>query len=160
MLSNRLILGRQGPLDSQDLSTIVRDLIGKSGLNSNVGFKPTSLRDAFEDALVDTDINRKVKESLMGHTSDIEQEYGGYNRMVGRLVEAIKKVYPLICLNDVNKADASLVGLTREDLVNVREIAKNIGVYREVLGLLKAKKLVDVDDPELVKRLRAEGKIK
>lgn len=155
-----LLVGREGSLNSEGVSQVVHTLIVKAGFSSIAGFKPKCLRDGFEDALVDAEIYHKVKEALMGHTVGIEHEYGSYKKMVERLVEAVKKVYPLICLNDVNKIDGSLVGLTKQDVENVREIAKNVGVYREVLGLLKAKRLVDVDDPELVKRLRAEGKIK
>jgi hypothetical protein len=74
----------------------------KAGLYSIPGIKPTSLRDAFEDALADAETYHKTKETLMGHTSTIEHHYGSHNKMVSGLIEAMKKVYPLICLNEAN----------------------------------------------------------
>jgi integrase len=104
-----LFIGRQGSLDNQAISQIVSDLIGKAGLDGNSGFKPTSLRDAFEDAMVEANVNHKVKEALMGHTSDIEHEYGGHNKLVINAVEAMKKAYPYLTLN----------GLSRESIAEV-----------------------------------------
>jgi integrase len=63
---------------------------------------------------------------------------------------------PQLCLNDAN----SIVGLSHEDIENVKEIAKNAGMYREIRDLLKANKLVHIDDPTLLKRLKDEGKIR
>jgi integrase len=144
----RLFVGREGVLDSNGISQVVRELIGKTGLNNISGFKPTSLRDAFEDALVDAEIYSKTKEALMGHTSDIEHEYGGHSKMVSRLVEAMKKAYPLLCLNDANKVDSALVGLTKEDIEVFKEIKQDLPRLRELRDLLKSKELVHVDDPE------------
>lgn len=98
-----LFVGRQGPLDNQAISGIISELIEKSGLNGNAGFKPTSLRDALEDALVEANINHKIKECLMGHVSDIEHEYGGANRLKINIVEAMKKAYPLLTLNGLTR---------------------------------------------------------
>jgi hypothetical protein len=159
-LGEPLFVGREGPLNSEGISQVVHDLIERAGFGKVVGFKPTSLRDAFEDALVDAEIYHKVKEALMAHNSGIEQEYGGYNRMIERLTDAVKKTYSLLCLNDVNKNDASLAGLTRADVDALKEIRDNLDVYREVLSLVKSRKFVHVDDPDLPERLRKEGKIK
>jgi integrase len=112
-----LFVGRQGPLDNQAISGIISELIEKSGLGGNNGFKPTSLRDALEDALVEANVNHKIKEALMGHVSDIEHEYGGQNKLIINVVEAMKKAYPLLTLN----------GLTRvstEHQVSKEEFAK------------------------------------
>lgn len=153
-----LFVGREGPFTNRSISQVLSILIEKAGLGGKPGFKPTALRDAFEDTLVDANVNPKIKESLMGHTGGIEHEYGGFNRLKIACVEAMKKAYPFLCLSDVNRVDG-VPGLTREDVENVREIVGNVGVFRDILGLLKAGRLVHVDDPELVKRLRAEGKI-
>jgi site-specific recombinase XerD len=98
-----LFVGRQGPLDNQAISGILSDLIEKSGLDGNNGFKPTSLRDALEDALVEANVNHKIKEALMGHVSNIEHEYGGQNKLVINIVEAMKKTYPLLTLNGLTR---------------------------------------------------------
>jgi integrase len=98
-----LFIGRQGPLDNQAISGQIAELIEKSGLGGNDGFKPTSLRDALEDALVESNVNHKIKEALMGHVSDIEHEYGGHNKLVINVVEAMKKAYPLLALNGLTR---------------------------------------------------------
>ncbi|MFA5365869.1 MAG: hypothetical protein WC325_11870, partial [Candidatus Bathyarchaeia archaeon] len=98
-----LFKSREGYLDNDGVSRVINDLIDRAGFGGVVGFKPTSLRDAFEDALVDANVNSKVKEALMAHTSDIQHQYGSDKKMKERMVEAIKKAYPLICLNDANK---------------------------------------------------------
>ncbi len=98
-----LFVGRQGPLDNQAISGIISELIEKSGLDGNNGFKPTSLRDALEDALVEANVNHKIKEALMGHVSDIEHEYGGQNKLIINVVEAMKKTYPLLTLNGLTR---------------------------------------------------------
>ena len=98
-----LFVGRQGPLDNQAVSAVLSELIEKSGLDGNNGFKPTSLRDALEDALVEANVNHKIKEALMGHVSDIEHEYGGQNKLIVNVVEAMKKAYPFITLNGLTR---------------------------------------------------------
>jgi integrase len=98
-----LFVGRKGPLDNQAISDMVSALIEKSGLDGNNGFKPTSLRDALEDALVEANVNHKIKEALMGHVSDIEHEYGGHNKLIINVVEAMKKAYPLLSLNGLTR---------------------------------------------------------
>jgi len=98
-----LFVGRQGPLDNQAISAILSELIEKSGLGGNNGFKPTSLRDALEDALVEANVNHKIKEALMGHVSNIEHEYGGQNNLIVNVVEAMKKTYPFLTLNGLTR---------------------------------------------------------
>jgi integrase len=101
-----LFVGRQGPLDNQAISGQIAELIEKSGLGGNDGFKPTSLRDALEDALVESNVNHKIKEALMGHVSSIEHEYGGHNKLVINVVEAMKKAYPLLSLNGLTRVSS------------------------------------------------------
>jgi len=96
-----LFLGRQGALDNQAISAILSELIEKSRLGSNI--KPTSLRDALEDALVSANINHKLKETIMGHVSDIEHEYGGQNALIVNITEAMKKTYPFLTLNGLTR---------------------------------------------------------
>src|SRR4030042_2872250 len=98
-----LFVGRQGTLDNQAISGQIAELIEKSGLGGNDGFKPTSLRDALEDALVQSNVNHKIKEALMGNVSDIEHEYGGMNKLIINVVEAMKKTYPLLSLNGLTR---------------------------------------------------------
>lgn len=126
-----LFVSREGVLNNEGISTIVRNLIVKAEFGDNLGFKPTSLRDAFEDALVDAEIYHKVKEALMAHSSDIEHHYGGHNRMVAKLVEAMKRVYPLVCLTEYKVEGAVLNGLSVEQqrtLLMLGEVLNKDGV--------------------------------
>jgi integrase len=108
-----LFVGRQGPLDNQAISGIISELIERAGLDGNNGFKPTSLRDALEDALVEANVNHKLKETIMGHTCNIEHEYGGMNKLIVNVVEAMKKAYPFLSLNGLARASTTAT----EDLV-------------------------------------------
>jgi integrase len=114
-----LCMGRQGPLDNQAISGIISELIEKSGLGGKNGFKPTSLRDALEDALVEANVNHKLKECLMGHVSAIEHEYGGANRLKVAIVEAMKKAYPLLTLNGLTRVSVEHQ-VSREELEAVK----------------------------------------
>ena len=77
---DRLFIGREGALNGKGVSSIVRELIVKAGFGSVKGFKPTSLRDAFEDALVDAETYHKTKEALVGHVSNISRNMAGITR--------------------------------------------------------------------------------
>jgi hypothetical protein len=88
-------------------------------LGGNNGFKPTSLRDALEDALVEANVNHKIKEALMGHVSNIEHEYGGQNKLIVNVVEAMKKAYPLLTLNGLTRVSAEQQ-VSREELEAVK----------------------------------------
>lgn len=143
--SKKLLLGRQGPLGSQDISSVIKNLICKAGLGDVRGFKPTSLRDAFEDALFDAEIYHKLKETLMGHVSKIEHQYGGQNRLDDRIVEAMKKVYPLICVSDSDLNHSGSFGLSAEDLEVVHELVKDKEVFRELAKLMREKKIQVID---------------
>jgi integrase len=114
-----LFVGRQGPLDNQAISGMISELIEKAGLGGNNGFKPTSLRDALEDALVEANVNHKIKEALMGHVSDIEHEYGGQNKLIINVVEAMKKAYPLLTLNGLTRISTDQQ-VSREELEAVK----------------------------------------
>ena len=157
---DRLFIGREGTLNGKGVSSIVRELIVKAGFGSVKGFKPTSLRDAFEDALVDAETYHKTKEALVGHVSNIEQEYGGYNKMVSHLVEAMKKVYPLLCLNDLNRVSGSVAGFSPEELEKLKAVLVRYDEVMTIADLVKNGKLVHIDDPAIIPRLREEGKIK
>jgi hypothetical protein len=114
-----LFVGRQGPLDNQAISAILSELIEKSSLGGNNGFKPTSLRDALEDGLVSANINHKLKETIMGHVSDIEHEYGGQNKLIVNVVEAMKKTYPLLTLNGLTRISTQQ-GVSRAEFEAVK----------------------------------------
>lgn len=98
--SEPLFRSREGYLDNEGVSRVISELIKKAGFSNIKGFKPTSLRDAFEDALVDANVNHKVKEALMGHTSDIEHEYGSAKKLRENCVAAMKQAYKHLSLTD------------------------------------------------------------
>jgi len=158
-----LFVGRQGPLDNQAISAILSELIEKSGLGGNNGFKPTSLRDALEDALVEANIAGKLKETIMGHTSDIEHEYGGQNKLVINVVEAMKKAYPFLTLNGLTRVSTgqhvskeeleavkteSQVRLSQKDK-EIRELRQNFAELKNYTMLLSQSML----DARLLKKL-------
>lgn len=113
-----LFLTRQGVLDNSGVSEIVAGLIVKAGFGDIVGFKPYSLRDSFEDALCDALIYSKTKEALMGHASDIEHFYGGRKKAEENCIAAMRKTYPILCLND-NKNGSEL----KEKIQNFVKVA-------------------------------------
>jgi integrase len=136
-----LIIGREGPLDNEAVSQAVRVLIEKAGLSKIAGFVPKCLRDGFEDALADAEIYHKTKEALMGHTVDIQFVYGSEKRMCERLVEAMKKVFPLICLSDVYKS-SSLAGFSVEDTEKVKKLLERFDDFMAVAELAKKGKIL------------------
>jgi len=159
-LSDPLFVGVEGPLNNRSISQILKILIEKAGLDGKPGFKPTALRDAFEDALVDANVNSKIKASLMGHTGDIEHEYGGQNRLEVACVEAMKKAYPFLSLNDTSRVLGSVAGFSAEE---IEKLTKVLTRYDEIMGVLervKNGKLMHVDDPDLIQKLKDQGKIK
>ncbi len=157
-LSDPLFVGREGPLDSVGLSQVIHELIMKCPeLRGIPGLKPTSLRDAFEDALVDAEIYQKIKEALMAHNSGIEKEYGGYNKMVSKMVEAMKKTYPLICLTEV-PCPAGLEGFSAEDVAVMKDLIKRKEAIVRVFDLLDRGELVNINDSSLPARLKSMGK--
>lgn len=113
-----LFMGRKGPLDNQGISDIVSDLIKKADLNGIDGFKPTSLRDAFEDTMVEANVHVKIKEALMGHTSDIQHQYGSAKRLKIACIQAMKKAYPKFALNGYAREEAAPM---RKELDQLRE---------------------------------------
>jgi len=139
-----LCMGRQGPLDNQAISGIISDLIKKSGLDGNNGFKPTSLRDALEDALVEANINHKLKACLMGHVSAIEHEYGGTNRLKVMIVEAMKKAYPFLSLNGSSRISNEQKVSKEEFEAMQKKVAEMEGQMKEVMEFKDA--LVDMEN--------------
>ena len=135
-----LFVGRQGTLDNQAISGLISELIEKSGLGGNNGFKPTSLRDALEDALVEANVNHKIKEALMGHVSDIEHEYGGQNKLIINVVEAMKKAYPLLTLNGLTRISTEQQ-VSREELEALKalnvDLKQRIGRTEQALAKLE-----------------------
>jgi integrase len=126
---NQLFYGREGVLNAGSITQIITGLIEKAGLGGQVGFKPTSLRDAFEDALVEGDINHKTKEGLMGHSGSIESEYGGANRLRVVCVEAVKKIYRLITLNGyaaVERQKADLLEVVNSLISRIERLEKRL----------------------------------
>lgn len=126
--SGPLLRGREGPFDNKSISTLVMRLIESVPDFANIqGFKPTALRDGFEDALRAAKIYPKTKEAMMGHSSDIEQEYGGYRQMMNSFVEAAKTVYPYLCLTDAG----SVRGFEGFSLDELKEIKNMLFAFRE-----------------------------
>jgi len=138
-----LFVGRQGALDNQAISGIITDLIDKSGFSGNDGFQPKSLRDAFEDALVDANVHPKLKEALMGHVSGIEHEYGGHNKLVTMIVEAMKKAYPLLTLNGLTRVSTEQQ-FSKEELesLKVENLDLKTRIAKAELKLVELEKLV------------------
>jgi len=96
-----LFKSREGFLDGAGIGQILATLIKKAGYGDIAGFSPKSLRDGFEDALVDAEIPGKVKEAMMGHSGDIEHQYGGQKRLEARLEECMQKAYKFLMLTEV-----------------------------------------------------------
>src|SRR4030042_225200 len=80
-----LFIGRQGPLDNQAISGIMAELIEKAGLDGNNGFKPTSLRDALEDALVEA--GKTENADLKTRNSRTEQKLADLEKAVHEILE-------------------------------------------------------------------------
>jgi integrase len=154
-VGERLFVGREGVLDSAGISQIVRELIVRAGFGSVKGFKPTSLRDFFEDALVDAEVYPKIKKALMAHTSDIEHEYGGQKKLEAKLVEAMKKVYPLICLNDSFK---NVNGFGGVDMAKFNEFLLHLDDFLLIKESIKNGELLDLNNPALTPKLKDELK--
>jgi len=147
-----LFIGRQGALDNQAISGIISELIEKSGLNGNNGFKPTSLRDALEDALVEANVNHKIKEALMGHVSDIEHEYGGHNKLIINVVEAMKKAYPLLSLNGLTRVSTEQQ-VSKEEFESMKKQYE--GQMKDLQDKLEA--VDEKIESNIVKELRKYG---
>jgi len=136
------------PLTNAGVSDAVRAVMIKAGKHQIKGFKPTSLRDAFEDALSDARTYPKTKKALMGHmTGDIQFEYGGHDKMIMVLTEAMKTVYPFIALSDISNAE--LAGLSADDMVKVKQLLERADEITLIYSALKSGHLVHVKDPEL-----------
>jgi integrase len=119
-----LFVGRKGPLDAIAIREILDVLIERSGFGGVPGFMPKCLRDGFADALIDADVYLQVKEGLMGHGSNIYHQYGSEKKVAERCVEAMKKVYPLICLTDGNKVSNG--GLDEQTLKAIIELLPDL----------------------------------
>jgi hypothetical protein len=72
----------------------------------------------------------------------------------------MKKTYPLLCLNDVNRVSGPIEGFSPEELEKLKAVLGRYDEVMTIVNLVKEGKLVHVDDPELIPRLREEGKIK
>ncbi len=133
-----LIVGREGPLNNVSISQLVGDLMRSAGLYCHEGIKPTSLRDAFEDALVDAKVHGKIKEGFMGHVSKIEHNYGGDNKKLQNFVEAMQKTYPYICLNQHAHSSSDDDGFTKEERAKIRKML--LGIEKGDYELVAKKK--------------------
>jgi len=96
-----LFKGREGFLDSAGISQVISTLIKKAGYDNVTGFIPKSLRDSFEDALVDAELPGKVKEAMAGRVSGIDHQYGGQRQLEARLEECMQKAYKFLMLTEV-----------------------------------------------------------
>lgn len=143
----RLFMGREGVLNSAAISQIVRNLIVKNGFDKIAGFKPTCLRDFFEDSLVDAEVYFKNKKALMGHNVDIEHEYGGQKKLEAKLIESMRKVYPLICLNE-NNLQTSIAGFDAEQTEKLKTLLDNYPVFMKMAEMLEKGKLKLVNEDE------------
>ena len=110
-----LFVGRQGPLNNKAVSEVISKLMKKAGFNEKIGLKPTSLRDAFEDALVKSNVQSKLKELMMGHSAGMEREYGGTNALKVMIVDAAKRVYPLLTLNGYTRQSQEMLEVVKKD---------------------------------------------
>jgi hypothetical protein len=73
--------------------------------------------------------------------------------------QSMKKAYPLLCLNDALRNQDSIV-LTEETNEKLKAL---LGMYDELMRmakLMKEGKLVHINDPDLIPRLKAEGLLK
>jgi len=102
-----LFKSREGFLNSAGISQVISTLIKKAGYDNIAGLMPKSLRDSFEDALVDAEIPGKVKEAMMGHVCDIEHQYGGQKRLEARLEECMQKAYKFLMLTKNNNTNGT-----------------------------------------------------
>jgi len=96
-----LFKSREGFLDAAGISQVLSILIKKAGYSDVVGFKPTSLRDGFKNALMSAGVDKEVRESMMGHVGGIAHEYGGEEQLEAGLVEAMQKAYKFLMLTEV-----------------------------------------------------------
>jgi len=124
-----LFVGREGVLSRGSISEIVDRLIIAAGFKSINGFCPKCLRDGFNDALIDAKVGHEVKEALMGHNADkIYHKYGGEVKVAERVVEAMRKVYPLICLTD-----QPTLGSTEAELKSLKEIIAMLPALKKLI---------------------------
>jgi hypothetical protein len=118
--------GTQGDLDSKGVSMIVYLLIRNNKLTH---YKVKSLRDAYEQALVDAKVYQKYKEALMGHTSNIDHTYGDTDK---EIVNAYKSAYPYLKLNDVMQKQLK----EKEESQRVKELLTEIATLKETIRIL------------------------
>jgi integrase len=118
--------GTQGDLDSKGVSMIVYNLIRNNKLRH---YKVKSLRDAYEQALVDAKVYQKYKEALMGHTSNIDHTYGDTDK---EIVNTYKSAYPYLKLNDVMQKQLK----EKEESQRVKELLAEIATLKETIRIL------------------------
>jgi len=147
-----LLLGARGaPVNNQEIGNIVHDLVIKAGLDGIEGFSAKCLRDGLEDAMVDVEIYPKTKEAFMGHTSDISHVYGSQRKMEERMVEAMRKMYPLICLTSNDNTGGVLES---DAMLRLAQLEEEMKLMR---ALLQSGDIVNVNDPQLKYKLKAKG---
>jgi len=139
-IGDPLFISRENnAMSSEAISEVLEVLITRAGFGSVVGFVPKCLRDGFEDALVDAEIYHKVKEAMMGHGSGIEHQYGSARKLEERVVEAMRKVYPLISLTD----QPVQVDNEREQKLDL--LLKNYDAFIRLAQLMEEGKIVIKD---------------
>jgi integrase len=114
-----LFIGRSGPMTRDTITMVIKQLIMQAGFDEISGFSPKCLRDGFEDALVDAEVYHKVKEALMGHGGSIEHQYGSAKKLEERIIEAMRKTYPLLCLTENNPNTSNVAEKALQELINM-----------------------------------------
>jgi hypothetical protein len=74
--------------------------------------------------LVDANVNHKIKAALMGHTGDIEHEYGSYKKLTEHCVAAMRGAYPFLCLSDVSRGEGAVRVLSAKEQAQIDMILK------------------------------------
>jgi integrase len=117
-----LFIGRNGdPLNANAISDTLSLLISRAGLENVEGLTPKSFRDGRFDALIDAGIDLQTREAMMGHVNNIYHHYGSDKKLQERMVEAMRKVYPLIKLTDdtISNVGSGLDEATLKRLVSL-----------------------------------------
>ena len=94
----KLFTGRKGDLNEIAIEEILRTLVKNARLKR---IRPKDFRDAFKDELVNAKVDVETSESLMGHSGAVRHRYDTSENLEVRVVEAMKKAYQFLKLNDV-----------------------------------------------------------
>ena len=104
-------------LEVQYINERMKNLVRKAlGEEKAKVFKAKNLRDAFNEALLEANLNGELKDCLFGHVRKGAKEHYSVSRKA--IVEAYKKVFPLISINEFKQAmkDKEMLEKAIEDL--------------------------------------------